>query len=111
MDGQEIFNTVQDLVESFTGELDKEEAMFICLNVGKAMLGFGRWAERNNMPDPTTGEEALALIVKCLSDKADEDENFLSNVELALDAMTPSIDKLKDRHGWQDEPGDEEAGD
>lgn len=112
MNGQEIFNSVQELVESFTGELTREEVLNILLLVGQAMLGFGRWAERNNMPDPTTGEEALALLLKCISDKTEEDGEFLEKLESAINSIDPSIERLKDHHGWQDETdGQEEAGD
>lgn len=112
MDAKDIFDLTQELIGTLTGdgECSKEEVMPIAYMVIKAALSIGRWAEVNGMPDPSNGEEALALLVKCISDKTDEDDEFLDKVSDALDSITPTIEKLKGQHGWQDSPttGDEE---
>ena len=116
MDANDIFNLTQELIGTLTGdgECSKEEVLPIAYMVIKAALSIGRWAEVNNMPDPSNGEEAIALLLKFISDKDAEDDEFLDKVNDALNSITPTIEKLKGQHGWQDSPttGDEEeAGD
>lgn len=115
MDANDVFDLTQELIGSFTGdgECSKEEVLPIAYMVITAALSLGRWAEANGMPDPSNGEEALALLVKFLSDKDEEDDEFMDKVSDALNSITPTIEKLKNNHGWQDSPtGDEEeAGD
>lgn len=116
MDANDIFDLTQELIGTLTGdgECSKEEVLPIAYMVIKAALSIGRWAEVNNMPDPSNGEEALALLIKCISDKEDEDDEFMDKVSDALNSITPTIEKLKNNHGWQDSPitgEEEEAGD
>lgn len=116
MDERDIFDLTRELIGSFTrdSECSEEEIMPIAYMVIKAALSLGRWAEVNNMPDPSNGEEALALLIKFMSDKEGEDEGFLDKVCDALNAIMPTIDRLKENHGWQDSPitgEEEEAGD
>lgn len=112
MDAKDIFDFTQELISALTGdgECSKEEVLPIAYLVIKAALGIGRWAEVNNMPDPSNGEEAIALLIKCISDKDEEDDGFLDKVSEALNSITPTIEKLKGQHGWNDTPitGDEE---
>jgi hypothetical protein len=39
------------------------------------------------------------------------DDKFMDKISDALDTITPTIDKLKNNHGWQDSPttGEEEG--
>lgn len=110
MDERGIFDLTQELIGTLTGdgECSKEEVLPIAYLAIKAALSIGRWAETNGMPDPSNGEEALALLIKCISDKEEEDEDFLDKVSEALNAISPTIDKLKENHGWQDSPTGEE---
>lgn len=116
MDANDVFNMTQEIISTLTGdgECSKEEVLPIVYLAIKAALSIGRWAETNGMPDPSNGEEALALLIKCISDKEEADEGFLDKVSEALNSITPTIEKLKGQHGWKDSPttGDEEeAGD
>ena len=112
MNEKDVFDLTQELIGTLTGdgECSKEEIMPIAYMVIKAALSIGRWAEVNKMPDPSNGEEAIALLVKFMSDTTEADDKFMDKISDALDAITPTIDRLKEHHGWQDSPitGDEE---